>query len=56
MVVNYEKLHVKLGHILVIFVQFGPMCLLTLLDTKIKICENGICILVFHFPLVLSFK
>ena len=42
----------NLGIFLVIFVQFGPKCLLPLLETKI--CENGICILVFHFPLVLS--
>ena len=39
-----------------IIVQFGPKCLLPLLETKIKICENGICIIAFHFPLVLSFK
>ena len=39
-----------------IFVPFGPKCLLPLLETKIKIGENGICIIVFHFPLVLSFK
>ena len=44
----------NLGIFLVIFVQFEPKYLLPLLETKI--CENGICILVFHFPLVLSFK
>ena len=32
-----------------IFVQFGPKCLLPLLEKKNKICENGICIIVFHF-------
>ena len=53
MVVNYEKLHVKLGHILVIFVQFGPKCLLPLLETKLKFVKM---VSVFHFPLVLSFK
>ena len=44
------------GIFLVIFVQFGPKCLLPLLETKIKMCGNGICILIFHFPLVLSLK
>ena len=46
----------NLGIFLAIFVQFRPKCLLPLPETKIKICENGICIVVLHFPLVLSFK